>query len=98
MQCALCERLVSFTSGHHLIPRMRHNNRARRVHTTEELNSKVGFCRDCHRMVHALLSERQLEREFNTIELLRAQPDVARYLVWVRGRPEGVVSRTRKRG
>ncbi|MBB4287067.1 HNH endonuclease [Roseospira goensis] len=41
----------------------------------------------CHRMVHRLFDEATLARERNTAEALRAHPDMARFLTWVRRQP-----------
>lgn len=90
--CTLCERQVSYLTKHHLLPKMRHNKRVRRDHG-DAVHETTPSCRDCHRTVHALFSEKRLERELNTIELLKAHPDMAKYLAWVRNRPEGCVTK-----
>jgi hypothetical protein len=38
-------------------------------------------------MVHATFSEKQLERELHTVELLRAHPVIRAFLAWRRERP-----------
>jgi hypothetical protein len=46
--------------------------------------------------VHALFTEKQLEREFNTLERIAAHPDVGRFVEWIRTKPAGFHSTTRK--
>jgi 5-methylcytosine-specific restriction endonuclease McrA len=98
--CALCKRTLSITplTVHHLIPRTRHRNkRTRRTFTKEEVKTRtVLLCRPCHDQVHALISEKELERSYNTIETLAAHPDVAAFAVWMAGKPDGFKARVRK--
>ena len=37
------------------------------------------FCQACHNHVHALFTEKTLERGFNTLEALSSHPEVARF-------------------
>ncbi len=48
----------------------------------------------CHSEIHARFTEAQLARALNTIEALRAHPDMARFLGWVAKRPPEFHSRT----
>ena len=41
----------------------------------------------CHQAIHALLSEAELARAFNTIAALRTHPGIARFVAWVEKRP-----------
>lgn len=87
-RCALCERSGLPLTRHHLIPRTRHKNkRNKREFERDDVRGRIlMLCRDCHSQVHVLLSEKELEREYNTLERLLAHPEVARYVEWVRGR------------
>jgi hypothetical protein len=49
----------------------------------------VGVCRPCHSQIHQVLSEKQLEREFNTISKLRAHPEIAKFAAWIGKKPSG---------
>ncbi len=49
----------------------------------------VGICRPCHTQIHQVLSEKQLEREFNTVAKLRAHPEIAKFAAWIVARPSG---------
>lgn len=86
----LCGRATADLTRHHLIPRTRHHNkRTRRESSREERETTVPFCRACHKQVHALLSEKQLEREFDSVEKLAAHPEIAKFVAWVRKQPAG---------
>ncbi|HEY3663038.1 MAG TPA: hypothetical protein VGL24_07790, partial [Chthoniobacterales bacterium] len=88
-RCALCEREERLTR-HHLIPRTRHHNRRnKRDFPRDEVRTVVGLCRSCHSQVHQLLTEKQLEREFNTVTKLRAHPEIAKFVEWIRSKPSG---------
>ncbi len=74
--CPLCERyiLVQNLTKHHLIPKSRGGR------TTEAI------CRTCHRQLHALFTNKQLDREFNSIEALKATDEIAKYMAWVKNK------------
>lgn len=78
-KCAICGREETLTH-HHLIPRTRHSN-TKNERDFERVIAKqvVGICRPCHSQIHALLSEKELEREYNTITKLKAHPGVAKF-------------------
>jgi hypothetical protein len=41
----------------------------------------------CHRKVHAVLSEAELARAYDSAEALRGHPEIARFVAWVRRKP-----------
>jgi hypothetical protein len=45
------------------------------------------LCKACHKTVHATLSEKELERQYNTLADLAARPEIARFVQWVRKQP-----------
>jgi hypothetical protein len=90
-QCALCEREPAKLTKHHLVPRARHNKKVKREQTSEERNRIAYICRPCHSQLHALFTEKQLERELNTLELLKAHPDVQKWIGWVKNKVIGLV-------
>ncbi len=88
-RCAICRREETLTR-HHLIPRTRHHNkRNKREFDRDVVKQVVGICRPCHSQIHALLSEKELEREYNTVDKLRAHPGVAKFSEWIRSKPPG---------
>ncbi len=79
---------------HHLTPLTRHSNkRVKRDTSTAERSTTVPLCRPCHNQIHALFTEKELEREFNTLEKLREHPEVKKWIAWVRTRNFGAVLR-----
>ena len=92
--CGLCGRVVQRRTRHHLIPRSRHTNkRVKRAFTREELHRTVPLCPACHRQVHRSLSEKELERGYNTVEALLSHPEISRFVRWIESKPHGVAAR-----
>jgi 5-methylcytosine-specific restriction endonuclease McrA len=89
--CALCRRTVRTLTRHHLIPQTRHKNRRnKRDFDRQEVKQRIALlCRPCHAHVHATLDNKQLERDFNTTDALAAHPEIARFVRWIAGRPDG---------
>lgn len=84
--CALCGRPLpedSTVDEHHLMPRSHGGRDTIRLH-------KI-----CHQTIHATLSERELADYYHTIARLQTHPALARFILWVRKRPEGFYDRTR---
>lgn len=90
-RCELCGREVSVVTRHDLIPRTRHPNRQnKRNFDRAEVKQRIAwFCPPCHNHVHALFTEKMLEREFNTLESLASHPEVARFVTWIQKKPDG---------
>jgi len=84
--CPLCGRAIpgSQRDAHHLVPKSKGGRDTLYLH------------RICHRQVHALLSETDLARTYNTAEALLAHPEVARFVAWVKTKPDDFMERTRK--
>ena len=77
--CELCERSVSATSRHHLIPK------------SEGGTSTVELCSACHKTLHKFFTNRTLAHELYTIQSLRRDPETARYLNWIRKQPDRAI-------
>jgi len=72
MRCELCEREVARVTRHHLRPR-------------EHGGTETALlCSACHRQVHALFTNRTLAHELDSLEKLRAHPQMRSYLRWAR--------------
>jgi len=84
--CELCGRQVSLLTKHHLIPKTRHGNkRVKRDFERHEVKYLLAwFCRPCHNHVHAMFTEKTLEREFNTVKQLAANFEIAKFVKWIR--------------
>lgn len=89
--CELCRRSGLRLTKHHLIPRTRHKNKQnKRLFTRREVKERIAMlCIACHKHVHTLLTEKELEREFNTIVALLAHPGIARFVAWIESKPPG---------
>jgi len=87
-RCQLCERWVSRTERHHLIPRARHRKkRNRKTFARQEvLERMILLCRPCHKMLHATLTEKQLEQEYNTLAAIAGHPAMRTFVKWIRKR------------
>jgi hypothetical protein len=83
--CPLCERPNYSPSDHHLVPK----SRGGRV--TETL------CRDCHSAIHATFTNKELEREYATIDALMAHPQFARVIHHIAKQDGKVRTRQRRR-
>lgn len=95
--CDFCERTVSFITEHHLIPKATHNNKLiKKRHTQEELFKVAWACKDCHRTIHALFSEKTLARQFNSVDDLKGDIEMGKYLAWIKNKPEGAASKARQ--
>ncbi len=72
--CPLCSR--SMISGptvdrHHLVPICRGGKQTEHLH-------KV-----CHSKIHHTFSEKQLEKEFNTVEKILENEEIKKFVSWV---------------
>ena len=88
--CPICGRpMVEGPSldRHHWIPRTRGGRDQDTVH------------RVCHKMVHRLFGEAELAAAYADPEALRAHPEMARFIKWVRRKPPEYLGRAaRPRG
>jgi hypothetical protein len=83
--CEACGRDQARTF-HHLIPRSQHHRKWFKARfTRDEMGAGVMVCRDCHSAFHQFLSEKELGRDFHTLEALLGHPQIGRYVRWVSG-------------
>ena len=73
------------TTLHHLIPRMCHRNQwFQKRFSREQMQTTVPLSRDCHRAIHRLIPrEKELGRNYHTIDLLLAHPEIGKFVRWV---------------
>lgn len=86
MVCELCERENVETTVHHLTPR-------------EEGGSHLptaNLCISCHKQIHALFTNRELANGLHTIENLRSNERVYKYLKWIKKQPSTSLVRIKK--
>jgi len=90
--CGVCGRTVRKLTRHHLVPRTRHKNKKnKKTFDRREVHRTAGLCSPCHRHVHATIPNKELEREYNTLEALAAHPGIERFTRWIRNKPHGAV-------
>jgi 5-methylcytosine-specific restriction protein A len=77
--CALCARPFARAqlTKHHYLPKSKGG--------TEDHVELI--CRQCHGMVHATFTNQTLAALYPTIDQLRAAPELAKFLTWVRKQP-----------
>ena len=78
--CALCGRPIppgARASRHHLTPRLKGGSRL----------GTVLLHQICHNAIHARFNEAELARRLSDVGSLRAEPEIARFLDWVRTKP-----------
>lgn len=69
--CPLCERPNYRPTNHHLVPR----SRGGKVTAT--------LCADCHRAIHVVFTNKELEREYNTVDALMAHERFAKMVRYI---------------
>ena len=84
--CNLCDRPIprDLRDAHHLIPKSRGG-----VVT-------VFLHRACHKQVHALFTETELEKNYPSMYALRAHPELARFINWIQDKPSDFNPRIRR--
>lgn len=84
--CPLCGREIppAEQDAHHFVPKSKGGRETQLLH------------RICHRQIHALLSENELARHYNTPEALLTHPDVRTFVEWVRRKPPDFFEKSRK--
>jgi hypothetical protein len=83
--CALCGRaLGAKVEWHHVVPKSEGGRETAAVHPI------------CHRAIHAALPNAELAR-LGTLDGVRAEPGVARFLAWVADKPPDFHAPTRRR-
>jgi hypothetical protein len=89
--CALCDRPIPPTlrEAHHLIPKSRGGVRTVYMH------------RSCHKQIHALFTEAELAKNYSSLEALCGHPEMARFIKWVKSKPNEFnppIRRSRNKG
>lgn len=88
--CPLCDRVIPpdvKASRHHLIPRLKGG-----THEGTVLLHQI-----CHNAIHARFSEAELANRFSDVESLKADPELASFIAWIRTKPPGFYAPTHKR-
>lgn len=86
--CPLWERPIpahARQSLHHLTPKLKGGTHG----------ATVRLHLICHSAIHARYSEAEIARRLAEVEALRDDPEIARFLEWVRGKPDDFHAPTR---
>lgn len=86
--CPLCERPIpahARQSLHHLTPKLKGGAQG----------ATVRLHQICHSAIHARYSEAEIARRLAEVDALRADPEIARFLEWVHGKPDDFHAPTR---
>lgn len=84
--CELCNREVVKLTKHHLLPREEGGK--------EEHISYL--CEDCHRQIHALYTNKELAIRLDTIEKLKSDEKISKYLKFIVKQPPTRATRIKK--
>ncbi len=87
--CALCGRPIpphAKSSLHHLTPKLKGGARL----------GTVRLHQICHSTIHARYTEAEIARQLAEPEALRADPELARFVAWVRTKPDDFHAPTRR--
>jgi hypothetical protein len=83
--CVLCG-IDEARDKHHLIPRTVHRNKwFKKRYTRTQMSRTIPVCRGCHKMINSL-DQKEVGRNFNTVEALKEHPKLAKYIAWKRRR------------
>jgi hypothetical protein len=84
LKCELCGSTNDKLSFHHLIPRTLHSNKYyKKNYSRNDLNKGIWICElHCHKQIHKLISEKEMGKKYNTLEMLLSHPDIANYIDW----------------
>jgi 5-methylcytosine-specific restriction enzyme A len=85
-QCELCLRDDVERTVHHLTPKEMGGT----------FLPKANLCRPCHKQIHALYSNEELAKHLNTIELLRDDQEIGKFLKWIKKQPSSRLPRVSK--
>ena len=83
MNCQICQR-EEFLTFHHLIPRKNHKNKwfIKRFSKKEMRERGINLCKSCHKFIHKKFSEKELGRDYNTLDALIENPIIKKHALW----------------
>ncbi len=87
--CALCGRAIpasAKSSLHHLVPKLKGGTH----------RGTVRLHQVCHAAIHARYTEAEIARFLASPDLLRADAELARFVAWVRTKPDDFHAPTRR--
>ncbi|MDQ0232300.1 HNH endonuclease [Metabacillus malikii] len=84
--CELCNRNDVETTIHHLVPK--------------EMGGTFGptatLCIPCHKQIHALYTNEELASRLSTVELLKDDENLSKFIKWIRKQPPSKLMKIKK--
>ncbi len=85
IKCPICKRTPPVLEKHHLKPKCKKGK------------DTILVCTDCADQVHVLFSNKELAKEYNTLEKLLASEKIQTWAKWVKNKKFGICMKTKKR-
>ena len=76
--CPICE-VSEGISKHHVLPK------------SQGGTETVLICEECHKQIHTTLTNKQIEKNFVSIESLKEHEEIAKWIAWRQKHPGAVV-------
>jgi len=83
-KCAICERDVSFITKHHLIPKQKGGRET------------INVCKPCQKQIHALFTNYILKIKYSSIEKIKNNPDMKKFINWIKNKDIETVRASRR--
>ena len=77
--CPICETFVG-TSKHHIVPK------------SKKGKDIVLICDSCHKQIHSIFTNDELAKQFFTIEKLKQNENVQKWIKWRKTHPSVLVN------
>ncbi|MEL3973026.1 HNH endonuclease [Rossellomorea oryzaecorticis] len=84
--CELCARQEVVTTVHHLTPK----------EVGGAFMPTAELCMACHKQIHSLYTNEELGARLNTIEDLRNDDKISKFIKWIRKQPSSKLVKTKK--
>ena len=86
--CSICERAMikgRYIDEHHLIPKAKNG----------KYTDKILIHRICHDKIHSIWTESELASYYNTVERIRTNSDMMKFIKWVNKKPCDFYTKTK---
>lgn len=85
--CPICRRdtPLNLVEKHHLIPKCKKGK------------IFIYLCIDCGNQLHQLFTNKELEKQYNTLESLLSHPKIQNWIEWVNKRDFGITMKYKKK-
>lgn len=98
-RCQYCNRFVRILQTHHIIPKLmlRRMNYKKRKELRRTSKITVRLCRDCHRQIHSMFTNKELKNQFNDMNKITETKEFKKYLSFIVEKPEGTITHAKRR-